>query len=42
MQVVDGVAPVVLNVPAERREAHAHIEPWQGHAADICGDVGKH
>lgn len=28
VQVVDGVAPVVFNVPAETGEAHAHIQPW--------------
>ena len=28
VQVVDGVAPVVLNVPAETGETHAHIQPW--------------
>lgn len=27
VQVVDGVAPVILVVPAERREAHAHVQP---------------
>ena len=28
MQVVNGVAPVVLNVPAEAGEAHPNIHPW--------------
>ncbi len=42
MQVVDGVAPVVLDVPAEGREAHAHVEPGQLHAADVPADVRQH
>ena len=28
MQVIDGVAPVVLNVPTKTRETHAHVAPW--------------
>lgn len=28
VEVVDGVAPVVLNVPAETGETHANIQPW--------------
>lgn len=39
MQVVDGVAPVVLDVPAEGGEAHAHVQPGQFHAADVGSDV---
>ena len=27
MQVIDGVAPVILNVPAETGETHADIAP---------------
>lgn len=42
MQIVDGIAPVVLNVPAERGEAHAHVEPRQSHATDISSDMGQH
>lgn len=32
MQEVDGVAPVVLDVPAEGGEAHPHVEPGHLHA----------
>ena len=42
MQEVDGVAPVVLDVPAEGGEAHAHVQPGQLHAADVGRDVGQH
>ena len=42
VQVVDGVAPVVLDVPAEGGEAHAHVEPGQRHAADVGGDMSQH
>lgn len=31
VQKIDGVTPVVLNMPAEGREAHAHIEPGHLH-----------
>lgn len=41
VQVVDRVAPVVLDVPAERREAHAHVQPGELHAAYVSGDVSK-
>ena len=41
VQEVDGVAPVVLDVPAEGGEAHAHIEPGHLHARDIHVYVGK-
>ena len=27
MDIVDGVAPVILSVPTETTEAHAHITP---------------
>ena len=26
--VIDGVAPVVLDVPAKARKAHANVTPW--------------
>lgn len=42
MQVVNGVAPVVFDMPAERGEAHAHIQPGQGHATYIRCDMGQH
>lgn len=29
---IDGVAPVVLDVPAERGETHAHVQPGHLHA----------
>lgn len=35
MEVVDGVTPVILDVPAEGGEAHANIKPGQRHAADV-------
>lgn len=41
MKVVDGIAPVILNVPAERREAHPHIKPGHLHARNISIDVSK-
>lgn len=41
MKVVDGVAPVVLDVPTEGGEAHAHVKPRQGHAADVRRHVGE-
>lgn len=33
---------MVLNVPAERGEAHAHIQPRQGHATNISCHMGQH
>lgn len=42
VQEVDGVTPVVLDVPAERGETHAHIKPGYLHARDIHIDVGEH
>ena len=35
MEVVDGVAPVVLDVPAETREAHSNVQP--GHLIQETG-----
>lgn len=42
VQVVNRVAPVVFNVPAEGGEAHSHIEPRELHAAYVSSDVSKH
>ena len=42
VEVVDGVAPVVLDVPAEGGEAHAHIQPGQLHATDVGCNVSQH
>ena len=42
VQVVDGVAPVVLNVPAEAGEAHAHVRPRHLHPGDVCVHVAQH
>lgn len=42
MQEVDGVAPVVLDVPAEGGETHAHIEPGHLHTRDVHIDVSEH
>lgn len=41
MQVVDGVAPVILNVPAEGGEAHADIKPRQRHPTDVSCYVSQ-
>jgi len=35
VQVVDGVAPVILNVPAKGGEAHANIKPRKCHPTDV-------
>lgn len=32
---------MVLDVPAEGREAHAHVQPGELHAADVSGDVSQ-
>ena len=42
MQVVNGVTPVVLNVPTETGEAHAHIAPGHLHARNVSVDVAQH
>lgn len=42
VQVVYGIAPVILNVPAERGEAHAHVKPWQCHPANVGRHVSQH
>jgi quercetin dioxygenase-like cupin family protein len=41
MEVVDGVAPMVLVVPAKGRETHAHIHPGDDHSGDGGVDVSK-
>ena len=42
MVIVDGVEHVVLNVPAEAAEHHAHIQPWHYHACNILVNVAQH
>lgn len=42
MQVVNGVTPVILNMPAKGWEDHAHIEPGYLHARYICIDVAQY
>lgn len=42
MEVVDGVTPVILNMPAKGREDHAYVEPGHLHAGDVCVDVAQH
>lgn len=42
VQVVDGVAPVILDVPAEGGKAHAHIKPRQRHPTDVSRYVSQH
>lgn len=42
MVVVDGVEHVVLDVPAEAAEHHAHIQPWHHHACNILVNVAQH
>lgn len=41
MQVVDGIAPVVFNMPAKRGEAHPYIQPRYLHARDVGIDMSK-
>ena len=38
VQVVDRIAPVVLVVPTESREAHAHVHPGHFHARYVGVD----
>ena len=42
VEVVDGVGPVVLDVPGEGSEAHADVAPRHLHAADVHADVLQH
>lgn len=42
MEVVNGVTPVILNMPAKGWEDHAHIEPGHLHAGNICIDVAQY
>ena len=39
MQVVNGVAPVILNVPAESWEHHTDVKPGHLHPRDVSIDV---
>ena len=41
MQIIDGVTPMVLDVPAKGGEAHAHVAPRDLHAADVAADVAQ-
>lgn len=41
MHVVDRVRVVIFVVPAERREAHANIQPGDHHARNIGFDVAE-
>lgn len=41
VQVVDGVAPMILNVPAESGEYHANIKPRHLHARDIAINMAQ-
>lgn len=41
VQVVDGVAPVIFNVPAESWEHHAHVEPWHLHPRDVSINMAQ-
>lgn len=41
MKVVDGIAPMILNVPAERGETHPHIKPGHLHARNISIDMSE-
>lgn len=42
MKIVYGVAPVVLDVPAERGKTHAHVQPGYLHATDVGCNVSQH
>jgi len=42
VKIVYGVAPVVLNMPAERGEAHPHIKPGNLHPTDVGCNVSQH
>ncbi len=42
VQVVDGVTPVILDVPAEGREAHADIKPRQRHSTDVSCHMSQY
>ena len=41
VQVIDRVAPVILNMPAEGRKHHSHIKPGNLHARDVSINVAK-
>ncbi len=40
VKVIDGIAPMVLNVPAEARETHAHVQPGNLHGQGGGGGGG--
>lgn len=42
MKVIDRIAPVVLNVPTEARETHAHVSPGHLHPGYISVYVAQH
>lgn len=42
VEVVNGITPVILNVPAKGWEDHAYIEPGHLHARDVCIDVAQY
>ena len=42
VQVVDGITPVILNMPTETRKAHPHIRPWHFHPRNICINIAEH
>ena len=39
MEIVDGVAPVILCVPTEAWETHANVTPRDLHTRYVCIDV---
>ena len=41
MEVVDGVAPMVFNVPTEAGETHAHVRPGNLHAGNISIHIAE-
>lgn len=41
MHVVDGVAPMILVVPAEGGEAHADVHPRNLHTGNVAVDVAE-
>ena len=42
VEVVDGVAPVVLNVPTETRETHPNVQPRDLYIIAIHSVTGQH
>lgn len=41
VQVIDGVAPVILNMPAESWKHHSYIKPGDLHPRDVSINVAK-